>query len=151
MKPARSHLMHVRVCGTMGIRLTSLVVASLLASSASAQSASQPRATTTPVGTWRGTSTCLVRPSACHDEIILYRIAKTKVADSVTIDGRRITRGEEQEMGVLTCQFTSPNGLVTCAIPQGTWQFRVHNDSLVGELRHPDNTKFRDVRAVRAR
>lgn len=104
----------------------------------------------TPVGIWRGTSVCLVRPSACNDEIVVFRIAPTKAADSLTLDARKIVRGEEQEMGVLTCRFTSPNGPLTCAMPQGTWQFRVRNDSLVGELRLPDNTKFRDVRTARA-
>ena len=104
----------------------------------------------TPVGIWRGTSVCLVRPSACNDEIVVYRIARTKAADSLTMDARKIVRGEEQSMGVLTCRFTSPNGPLTCVMPQGTWQFRVRNDSLVGELRLSDNTKFRDVRAIRA-
>ena len=104
----------------------------------------------TPVGIWRGTSVCLVRPSACNDEIVVYRIAHTNAADSLTVDARKIVRGEEQEMGVLTCRFTSANGSLTCAMPQGTWQFRVRNDSLVGELRLSDNTKFRDVRTVRA-
>jgi hypothetical protein len=135
---------------TMRIRLAGLAVASLLACRAGAQSPSQQRAAMSPVGTWRGSSVCLVRPSPCNDEIVVYRIAHAKAADSLTIDARKIVRGEEQEMGVLTCGFTPPNGLLTCAIPQGTWLFRVRKDSLVGELRHPDNTKFRDVRAIRA-
>jgi len=130
--------------------LTGLALASLLARSAGAQSPSRQPAATTPVGTWRGTSVCLVRPSSCNDEIVVYRIARTSTADSLTMDGRKIVGGEEQEMGVLTCHFASPDGPLTCAIPQGTWQFRVRNDSLVGELRHADNTKFRDVRTVRA-
>jgi hypothetical protein len=134
----------------MRIWLTGLAVASLLARGAGAQSPSQQAAAITPVGTWRGTSVCLVRPSPCNDEVVVYRIARTNAADSLTIDGRRIVRGEEQEMGVLTCRFTSPNASLTCAIPQGTWQFRVRNDSLVGEFRRADNTKFRDVRAIRA-
>lgn len=142
--------MTVRVCGAIGLGLTGLAVASLLARGAGAQSSSQQRAAMTPVGIWRGTSVCLVRPSACNDEIVVFRIAPTKAADSLTLDARKIVRGEEQEMGVLTCRFTSPNGPLTCAMPQGTWQFRVRNDSLVGELRLPDNTKFRDVRTARA-
>ena len=142
--------MGMRVCGAMRIRLTTLAVASLLARGAGAQSPSQHPTAMTPVGNWRGTSVCLVRPSACNDEIVVYRIAHTKAADSLTMDARKIVRGEEQEMGVLTCRFTSPNGPLTCAIPQGTWQFRVRNDSLVGELRLSDNTKVRDVRTVRA-
>lgn len=104
----------------------------------------------TPVGTWRGTSVCLVRPSACNDEIVVYRIARANTGDSLTMDARKIVRGEEQEMGVLTCRFTSPSGSLTCVLPQGTWRFRVRNDSLVGELRLVDNTKFRDVRTIRS-
>jgi hypothetical protein len=33
----------------------------------------------------------------------------------------------------------------------GTWRFTVRGDSLIGELRLPDSTKFRDVRAARAK
>lgn len=142
--------MNIRVCGAMRARLTGLAVASLLARGAGAQSSSQQPATMTPVGTWRGTSVCVVRPSACKDEIVVFRIGQTKTADSLTLDGRKLVHGEEQEMGVLTCRFTSPDGPLTCALPQGTWKFRVRNDSLVGELRLPDNTKVRDVRTVRA-
>ena len=141
--------MDIRVCGSIGIRLTGLAVASLLARGVGAQSPSPQSAAMTPVGIWRGTSVCLVRPSACNDEIVVYRIAHTQAADSLTVDARKIVRGEEQAMGVLTCRVTSPTGPLTCAMPQGTWQFRVRNDSLVGELRLPDNTKFRDVRTIR--
>jgi hypothetical protein len=140
----------IRVGEAIRIRLTGLAVASLLAGGAGAQSPSQQPTAMTPVGTWRGTSVCLVRPSACNNEIVVYRIAHTSAPDSLTLDARKIVRGEEQEMGVLTCRLMSPNGPLTCTIPQGTWQFRVHNDSLVGELRLSDNTKFRDVRTIRA-
>lgn len=115
-----------------------------------AQAPSQQQGATSPVGTWRGTSVCLVRPSACHDEIVVYRITRTKTADSLMMDALKIVGGEEQDMGVISCRFTPSNQSLTCPIPQGTWQFRVRGDSLVGELRHPDNTKFRDVRTVRA-
>ena len=73
-----------------------------------------------------------------------------KAADSLTMDARKIVRGQEQEMGVLACRLASPNGPLTCAVPQGSWRFRVRNDSLGGELWLSDNTKFRDVRTVRA-
>jgi len=137
--------MNIRVCV-----LTGLAVASLLTRGAAAQAAHQQPASITPVGVWRGTSLCLVRPSACKDEVVVYRITRAKSEDSVNMDARRIVNGEEQEMGVLTCSLAMTNGSLTCSIPQGTWQFRVRNDSLVGELRLPNNTKFRDVRARRA-
>ena len=134
----------------MRIWLTAVAVASLLARGANAQSPSRQPTAINPVGIWRGTSVCLVRPSPCKDEIVVYRIAHANAADSLTVDARKIVRGEEEEMGVLTCRFTPPNGSLTCTISRGTWQFRVRNDSLVGELRLSDNTKFRDVRAIRA-
>ena len=62
----------------------------LLARDAGAQSPSQQPSTTTLVGTWHGTSKCLVRPSACNDEVVVYRIAPTKAADTLTVDGRKI-------------------------------------------------------------
>lgn len=133
----------------MRIHRIALAVACLLASGAGAQTPSRQPGSN-PVGTWRGTSLCLVRPSACKDEVVVYRIARSKGADSLSVDARKIVRGAEEEMGVLACRFTSATGTVMCVMPQGTWQFRVRNDSLVGELRLPDNTKFRDVRTSRA-
>ena len=140
--------MSIRVRGVK-TRLASTIAAILFTRGAGAQSPPHQSAATTPMGTWRGTSVCLVRRSACNDEIVVYRIARMKAADSLTLDARKIIGGEEQEMGVLTCRLTPPGGPVTCAIPRGTWQFRVRNDSLVGELLLADKTKFRDVRAVR--
>jgi hypothetical protein len=126
-----------------------IAIACVLARTAAAQSSPRP-AGATPVGTWRGTSLCLVRPSSCNDEVVVYRITQLSAADSVAIDARRIVRGEEQEMGVLTCRVASPGAQVTCAIPQGVWHFSVRGDSLTGELRLRDSTRFRDVRTIRA-
>lgn len=72
-----------------------------------------------------------------------------KAADSLAIDARKIVRGEEQLMGVLGCRLVSPNVQLTCITPQGVWHFSVRNDSLTGELRLRDNTKYRDVRTAR--
>jgi hypothetical protein len=140
--------MNIQEFATMTIRLAGLALASVLARGANAQSPSHPPVT--PVGVWRGTSVCVVRPSACNDEIVVYRIARMKTADSLTIDARRIVRGEEQAMGILGCRLVSPTGQLTCVIPRGVWHFSVRNDSLTGELRLRDNTRYRDVRTARA-
>jgi hypothetical protein len=134
----------------MKTHLTCVALASMLARDASAQSPSRPPATVRPVGIWRGTSVCLVHPSACNDEIIVYRITQMKAADSVALDARKIVRGEEQAMGVLGCRFVPTNGQLICVMPQGVWHFRVRDDSLSGELRLPDNTRYRNVRTMRA-
>ena len=139
-----------RVIVAVRVHFAGVALASAVAGTATAQSPIQPPTLVTPLGTWRGTSVCLVRPSACNDEIVVYRITSMKTADSLAIDARKIVRGQEQEMGVLGCRVVPANGQVTCAIPQGVWHFRVRNDSLIGELRRLDNTRFRDVRTVRA-
>lgn len=127
-----------------------IALASALARTAIAQSPAQAPAPNSPVGTWRGTSVCLVRPSACNDETVVYRIAAMKAADSVALDARKIVRGEEQEMGVLRCRRVGPRVELTCAIPRGVWHFIVRADSLVGELRLLDNTRFREVHTIRS-
>ena len=142
--------MNLRVVVAMRIHLAGVALASALARTAIAQSPVQPPTLISPVGSWRGASVCLVHPSACNDETVVYRITPMKTADSLAVDARKIVRGEEQEMGVLGCRLAPPTSQLTCTIPQGVWHFRVRNDSLTGELRLPDNTRYREVRAIRA-
>lgn len=104
-----------------------------------------------PVGTWRGTSLCQVRPSACRDERVVFRITRTPTRDSLALDGRKIVDGAEVEMGVLGCRFDAPSARLTCPLSDAVWQFTARGDSLVGELRLSDGTKVRDVRTARSR
>lgn len=104
-----------------------------------------------PIGVWRGTSTCLVHPSACHDEIVVYRITQAAARDSVSLDARKMVNAQEEEMGVLACGLTARGASLTCTMRNGVWRFAIRGDSLVGELRLPDSTKFRDVRTIRSR
>ena len=101
------------------------------------------------VGVWRGTSLCLVRPSPCHDEVVVYRITRLKASDSLSLDARKIVNAREEEMGVLACALGVRGSSITCRMRNGVWHFIVRGDSLVGELRLPDSTKFRDVRTAR--
>jgi hypothetical protein len=125
-----------------------VVITCTLSSAALAQA---PQAASNPVGVWRGTSLCLVHPSACKDERVVYRITQMKTLDSVSIDAQKIVDGQAQDMGILACGVTMAGARVTCTIPQGVWHFTIRTDSLVGELRLPDGTKFRDVRTARSR
>lgn len=131
-----------------------IAVAMLVASTAGAQGARRAPAAPSPVGTWRGTSICLVQPSPCHDESTVYRITPSGGGDSVAVDALKIVRGQEESMGVLSCGVSAAGAAevaIRCAMRNGVWSFRVRGDSLVGELRLPDGTKFRDVRAARGR
>jgi hypothetical protein len=106
---------------------------------------------TDPVGVWRGTSTCQVRPSACKDEIVVYRITRAKASDSVSMDAFKIINGQEDGMGTLACHVAASGASFTCTIPNAVWRFTIRGDSLTGELRRSDNTRFRDVHAARSR
>jgi hypothetical protein len=102
---------------------------------------------------WRGTSTCLVRPSSCNDEVVVYHITRMRGKDSLALDARKIVRGQEEAMGALACQVApaeAGSANLTCRMPNGVWRFRAGRDSLIGELRLPDSTKYRAVRAARA-
>lgn len=131
----------------MRTHVAAIALLGALAQSAIAQAPSHG----SPIGTWRGTSTCLVRPSSCNDEVVVYRITPLKAADSLSVAAFKIVHGEEQDMGTLGCVLTNADGQIRCAIPRGVWQFSIHGDSLTGELKLPNETKFRDVRATRAR
>ncbi len=134
------------------MQLRSILVALLgVVGLAGTSGAQAPAAAPNPVGVWRGTSLCLVKPSACHDEVVVYRITFVKGSDSLSMSARKIVAGQEEEMGVLPCWFAAKDASLTCAMRNGVWQFTVRGDSLVGELRLPDKTKFRDVRTIRSR
>jgi hypothetical protein len=136
--------------GTMSHRtnIIALVAACALARGSFAQ---VPAAPSNPVGVWRGTSLCRVRPSPCNDEIVVYRITRVNASDSVSLDARKIVNGQEEEMGVLGCRSTASGAELTCTLPKGVWHFTIRGDSLVGELRLPDNRKYRDVSTARSR
>jgi hypothetical protein len=135
----------------MNLRMTVLALAAtcLLARDAYAQGAA---AVPNPVGVWRGTSLCTLRPSPCNDEIAVYRITRLNGKDSLSFDARKVVNGQEEEMGgPLGCRLDASGAHFKCAMRNGVWQFTVRGDSLVGELRLPDNRKYRDIKTARSR
>jgi hypothetical protein len=130
------------------MNLVVIAVACLLARAASAQTQAQAP---NPVGVWRGTSLCRLRPSACNDESVVYRITRVNASDTLSIHALKVVNGQEEEMGVLVCLSGALDAQMTCTMPNGVWHFTIRGDSLVGDLRLPDNRKFRDVSTVRSR
>lgn len=129
---------------------TNLLAFAIVCSLAPGAFAQAPASASDPVGVWRGKSVCLVRASACKDEIVVYRITRVNAGDSLLVDARKIVNGQEEDMGVIGCRVATSSARITCTMPNGVWHFTVRGDSLVGELRLPDNTKFHDVRAARS-
>jgi hypothetical protein len=131
----------------MGLRSSIIAAAGVFVLARSALA--QAPAAANPIGVWRGTSLCSVRSSPCNNEIVVYRITRAKTGDTLSLDARKIVSGREEEMGVLAC-VAAPVVQLTCTIPKGVWHFTIRSDSLVGELRLLDNTKYRDVRTARS-
>lgn len=128
--------------------ILALAAVCVFARDASAQASTTPA---NPVGVWRGASLCRVHPSPCKDESVVYRITRVNAGDTLSIDAHKIVNGREEEMGILACLSGSSGAQVTCTMPNGVWHFTIRGDSLVGELRLPDNKKFRDVSTARSR
>lgn len=130
------------------VTILSLAAACVFAPDASAQASTTAA---NAVGVWRGTSLCRVHPSACKDESVVYRITRVNASDSLSFDARKIVNGQEEEMGVLACLPGASVGQLTCTMPNGVWHFTIRGDSLVGELRLPDGSKYRDINTARSR
>lgn len=131
----------------MSPRLLAVVVLAVTMGSSRASAQAAPAASV--IGTWRGTSLCTVRPSSCNDERVVYRVTPLASHDSVSVDARKIVNGQEEAMGALRCGLDMTRRQLTCAMPNGVWRLEARADSLVGDLRLPNDTKFRDVRATR--
>ena len=110
-------------------------------------------------GIWRGTSKCLVQPSACHDEVVVYYINRTDPDSGQTgqlfVTANRITNGVEVDMGTLgPCTFTQKTSALKCPMPAGLkpgeWRFILRGDSLDGGLWTPGEVKFREVHVRRS-
>jgi hypothetical protein len=145
---ARGKSVRHGLAGFLCVGLAGLGAVCFLGSAAFGQA---PTPTASPVGVWRGTSLCQVHPSPCHDEVVVYRITPVGPPDSLSMDARKIVNGQEEEMGVFGCRFTAARAELACTMKNGVWRFVIRGDSLVGDLRLPDNTKYRDVRTARAR
>ncbi len=51
------------------------------------------------IGTWKGTSTCQVKPSPCKDEINVYHVSKGDKPNTYRIVANKIVNGIEENMG----------------------------------------------------
>jgi hypothetical protein len=103
------------------------------------------------VGIWRGESVCTQRPSACHDEHVVYHVAKAEGADAVTIDAGKIVDGNEVDMGTLSCTLDRAKADLRCPIPKGVFEFHIAGDDMAGTLRLTDGTLFRRIAVKRVR
>ena len=130
-----------------GLALLVLVTA-LVGGAASAQPQSD---SSSVVGDWHGTSICLVRPSACHDEEALY-LFRPKAGDAAVIVGQfdKIVNGQAEEMGPpVDCSFNTDTRVLHCDFGRGYIDLTLSGDALDGAMFMRDGTRWRDVRLSR--
>jgi len=101
-------------------------------------------------GIWKGTSLCQVKPSACHDENVVYHISK-KSATVYTIQASKIVNGAEEDMGTfdsVVYDKTRQTLRFTMKDQQGrnsVWLFRLDGMQMHGTLTMNENTLFRII------
>ena len=90
-------------------------------------------------GTWKGTSRCQVKPSACHDEDVVYHISK-KSENLYIMQASKIINGAEEDMGTfdpVVYDETKQTLTFTMKDKQGrnsVWLFRIDGMEMHGTL-----------------
>jgi hypothetical protein len=99
------------------------------------------------VGNWSGESKCTGTTSACHDETVVYHIAKLSGKPGwMSISADKILNGEPVNMGTLHFQYDAPNHTLTCEYAQGVWRLKVDGFNMEGTLTLTDKTVGRHVK-----
>jgi hypothetical protein len=121
------------------ITTTATLAACLFATTSYAQSKDSDNGSKL-VGTWRGESLCEGNRPACHDEKVVYRIAKPPdESDTVSITADKLVEGFPVTMGVMDFKHDSDkNTLVnefTRGNTHGIWFLVVRGNVIEGTLR----------------
>jgi len=98
------------------------------------------------IGNWTGTSLCQVKPSACHDESVVFRLSHPQ-KDRITVQADKIVEGQPVTMGVDDWTYDKPARSLTYKVPRGTWKLTVDADgkTMEGTLTTTDHVVFRKV------
>ena len=98
------------------------------------------------VGDWRGTSICVVRESACHDEVSLYHFAT--IADNphaVSLEANKIVDGKPVTMGTGNCQFDPAKLQIKCPLPSASLIFQISGNEMTGTMTLSNGTVWRKL------
>jgi hypothetical protein len=100
-------------------------------------------------GIWKGSSLCQVKPSACHDENVVYHISR-KSANVYTIQANKIVNGAEVDMGIFdSVVYNEAKQTLTFTMKDrqqrsNVWLFKLDGMQMHGTLTQ-ENTLFRIV------
>jgi hypothetical protein len=103
------------------------------------------------LGDWRGSSICLVKASACHDEEALYRVKAGAKPDTFSMQADKIVDGKPEEMGTADCSYDRTKMFLHCWFERGYVDLTLEGDSLNGAMFLTDKTRWREIKLVRAK
>lgn len=98
------------------------------------------------VGTWRGSSTCMVKDSPCHDEINVYRVAEIPgKPDFASVTGSKVVDGKEIVMGTSEWKYDPEKKVLEWEGPHGTFRLTVQGEKMEGTLSDKDGAVYRRI------
>ena len=137
---------------------TTLLVIVALAAASGAQTAEKKPAVANAepaqalLGDWHGTSLCLVKPSACHDEEALYHVkALPKQSGKFSVQADKVVNGKPVVMGTTDCSYDAPKRLLHCEWGRGFLDLTLQGGHLDGSMFLPDKTRWREIKLTKVR
>ena len=97
------------------------------------------------VGDWAGESICQMKNSPCHDEKVVYHIAKGRDPDHVTIRADKIVAGQAINMGTGDYIYDRGHSTLLNETEGRAWRFTVQGNTMAGTLTMPNKTVYRRV------
>jgi hypothetical protein len=102
------------------------------------------------LGDWHGTSLCLVKPSACHDEEALYHVRRApENPGGLAMQADKIVDGKPVVMGDSDCSYDATKKLLRCDFPKGYVELTLEGDRLEGAMFLTDKTRWREIKLKR--
>jgi len=102
------------------------------------------------VGDWNGTSLCQVKPSACHDESVIFRLSHPH-DNKITVQADKLVDGKPVTMGSGEWTYDEAAHSLTWQIPRGTWKLVVEGNEMNGTLVVPENVIFRRIHLTKSK
>jgi hypothetical protein len=136
---------------SLSIRLRSSIIGfCLIAAVLFAQDNKKPPSITRLVGDWKRTSLCQVKPSPCHDEVIVLRMSNPRNdSGKISVQADKIVDGSPVTMAISDWTYDAEKGQLTWTMPNGTWELNLAADQMNGTLKLPNGTIYRKVHVAK--
>jgi hypothetical protein len=155
MRLPRFHLHKVVLIILLFVGSVSMPCTAAAFTAASGANALDPGKDPGPSGEWRGDSTCTIKDSPCHDEIVVYRIKPGTLPNTYLLDASKIVSGKREFMCTLECSYEPSTHVLACKStehPNGTWSFQINNGKrMEGTLVLDDKRLYRRISVARTK